>query len=157
MAMRAFCILLLMGLVGCATTEAIQKNYERLVDMSNGVDEQEAKIIAQKTIMNALERRDYRVSLPDIKTNMAAMQYPDFWFVVFGHNWFSPISMDPLAKTYSELKETQYLVVIDKKTGAIKFNGLWYPKRADNFIWVFDPNLFRKENALGMFPGEQSR
>lgn len=154
---RYLSVLSLCLFMGCASTQAIYKNYAEMVDVNDGVSEQEAKIIAQHTIIGTQEKRDYRVSMPDIKTTLEAKKYEDFWFVVFGHNWLSPISKDAMAKTYTELKEAQYLVVINKKSGDIRFNGQWYPKRADNFDWIFDPNSYRKENALGLFPGEQSQ
>lgn len=153
---QLLCVLGLVVLVGCASTEAIYKNYATMVNVQDGVSIQEAKIMAQKSIIGTQEKRDYRVTAPDIKTTMEAQKYPDYWFVVFGHNWLSPISTDPMAKTYTELKETVYLVVINKMTGEIKFNGQWNQKRADNFDWIFDPESFRKEHALGIFPGEPS-
>lgn len=153
---QVICVLGLMLLVGCASNEAIYRNYVNMVDVKDGVSEQEAKIIAQRNIIMTHEKRDYRVTAPDIKTTMDATKYADYWFVVFGHNWLSPISTDPMAKTYTELKETQFLVVINKKDGNVKFCGQWYPKRADNFDWIFDPDSFRKEHALGLFPGEAS-
>ncbi len=153
---QILCALSLCLLVGCASNQAIYKNYSTMVDKGDGVSEQEAKIIAQHAIIGSQEKRDYRVTAPDVKNTIEAQKYPDFWFVVFGHNWLSPISTDPMAKTYTELRETQYLVVINRRTGDIKFNGQWYPKRADNFDWIFDPDSYRKENAIGLFPGEPS-
>ena len=150
-------LLSLCVMIGCASTEAIYKNYSTMVDIKDGINVQEAKIVAQHTIISTQEKRDYRVTAPDIKSTQEAQKYPNYWFVVFGHNWLSPISTDPMAKTYTELKETVYLVVINKLNGEIKFNGQWYPKRADNFDWIFDPNSFRKEHAIGLFPGEQSQ
>ena len=153
---RFFLAVVLLMLAGCATNKAVFKNFTNLVNVEDGVDEKEAKIIAQRNIIVTHERRDYRITAPDIKMTMEAGKYPEYWFVVFGHNWLSPISTDPMAKTYTELKETQYLVVIDKKSGDIRFAGQWYPKRADNFDWIFDPDSFRKEHAIGLFPGEAS-
>ena len=148
---------MLLMLSGCSSTEAIYRNYDRLVDSRNGVMAQEAKIIAQKELVGMQQRRDYRVSVPDLKDTLETRKYPDYWFVSFGHNWFSPISTDPLAKTYTELKEAQYIVVIDKKTGEIKFSGEWYPKRANNFDWVFDPKGYLKDSSLSLPPYEKGR
>lgn len=151
---EAWLIFGLLLAAGCASNEAVYRNYTNLVNVSDGVSEKEAKIIAQKTIISVPEQRDYRLTAPDIRTNVGAEKYPGYWFVVFGHNWLSPISTDPMAKTYTELKETQFLVVIDKKNGDIKFCGQWYPKRADNFDWIFDPESFRAVHSLELFPGE---
>ena len=154
---QLLCVLGLLAVIGCATNEAVYRNFSSLINVQDGIDEQEAKIIAQRNIIVTQERRDYRITAPDIKTTMEAQKYADYWFVVFGHNWLSPISTDPMAKTYTELKEAQYLVVINKKTGDVKFTGQWYPKRADNFDWIFDPDSFRKQHAIGLFPGEPSK
>ena len=151
------CLLGLLLLIGCTSTDAIYKNYDRIVKTSDGVNAEEAKIMAQKQLIGFDEKRDYRITAPDIRTTPQALQYPDYWFVVFAHNWFSPISTDPLARTYTELRETQYLVVIDKKTGAIKFAGEWYPKRAPTFEWVFDSTYYYKDRPLALPPGEPSK
>jgi hypothetical protein len=140
---------------GCASIDAVQKNYDAMVDMKDGVSEHEAKLIAQKEILNVQEKRDYRITAPDIKTTEAASKYPMYWFVVFGHNWFSPISMDPTAKTYTELREAQYVVVIDKLSGEIKFSGQWFQKRQNNFDWVFNPEAYREGNRLALPPYEK--
>lgn len=140
--------------VGCASSEAIYNNFAKMVNTSDGIDQQEAKIIAQNEIIKMYEKRDYRVTAPDIKTTHAASKYPDYWFIIFGHNWFSPMSTDPMAKTYTQLREAQYLVVINKANGDIKFSGQWFPKRTDDFDWVFHPDHYSKERALGLSPGE---
>ena len=142
--------------VGCASVDSIYKNYEQMVNIKDGVDAQEAKIIAQKTILSAEEKRDYRITAPDIKTNAQALKYPDHWFVVFGHNWFSPMSTDPMAKTYTELRDAQYLVVIDKTDGRIQFAGEWYVKREEDFDWVFDLQGYKKKDPLALPPGVES-
>ncbi len=156
--MKLFLISMMVILTGCASAQAVYKNYDAMVNTADGVSEVEAKLIAQKKIVNTEEKRDYRITAPDVKSNAEALKYPDYWFVVFGHNWFSPISMDSSAKTYTQLRETQYLVVISKQTGDVKFFGEWYPKRENNFYWVFDPEAYRKEHGLlSLPPGEQSK
>lgn len=139
---------------GCASTKAINDNYNKMVNSSDGVTDQEAKIIAQKELVGTQQKRDYRVTAPDIKSTPEALKYPAYWFVVFGHNWFSPMSTDPLAKTYRELREGMFLVVIDKNSGEIKFSGEWFPKRATDFDWIFDPDSYKAAHPLGLFPGE---
>ncbi len=154
MAMNLCMVLILLVIAGgCASSRAIHNNYEKMVNISDGVDEQEAKIMAQKDIIAMYEQRDYRVTAPDVKDTPEALKYPDYWFVVFGHNWLSPISTDPLAKTYTELKEAQYLVVINKESGEIVFSGQWYSKRADHFDWVFYPKNY-SAGSLNLPPGE---
>ena len=154
---KTLLVVFVLAIGGCASTDAIYQNYANLVDTSDGANEQEAKIIAQKEIIGMQQSRDYRITAPDIKTTPEALQYPQYWFVGFGHNWLSPISTDPMAKTYTQLRETQYLVVIDKKTGEIKFSGEWYPKRRGDFGWVFDPNGYKKGRPLALPPGEKGQ
>ncbi len=156
--MRLLLLGVLMVLTGCASTEAIHKNYNQMVNTADGVSAHEAKLIAQHKIIAVDEKRNYRITAPDVKADAEALKYPDYWFVVFGHNWFSPVSMDPAAKTYTELRETQYLVVINKSTGDVKFFGEWYPKREKTFFWVFDQEGYMKEKpALSLPPGIQSK
>ena len=130
---------------GCASVNAIEKNYQNMINVQDGVGAQEAKIIAQKTLLTVYEQQSYRITAPDIKTTPEALKYPDFWFVVFGRNWLSPISNDPMAKTYRELKQTAYLVVIHKKTGAVKFSGEWYLERTKGFEWIFEGKKYNQD------------
>lgn len=148
--------LVLIGLNGCASVRAIEKNYQNMVDVKDGVNQQEAKIMAQKEIISTYEERAYRVTAPDIRTTEEALKYPEFWFVVFGHNWLSPLSTDALAKTYTELKETLFVVVINKKSGEIVFSGEWYPKRNSSFDWVFNPENYRSKDGLILSPFSKS-
>ncbi len=145
------------ALTGCSSTKAIYKNYDKLVDVEKGVDAQQAKIIAQRVLIDTQEKDSYRISFPDIKTGPTAQQYPDYWFVVFGHNFLEPLSQDALTPTYKELLQTQYLVVINKKTGTMPFFGEWYPKRQNDFDWVFDQQAYKRKNPLALSPGKQSK
>ncbi len=153
--MRLLFVLMLLT-AGCASMEAVENNYATMVNKTDGVNEQEAKIIAQKEILKAVEKRDYRITAPSIKSTLQAKQFPDYWFVVFGHNWFSPISMDPLAKTYTDLREGQFLVVIAKLDGQIIFSGEWYPKRMNDFSWVFNLDQYEHNNPLKLPPGRRA-
>ena len=142
---------------GCTTTKAIYKNYDRLVHNKAGVNSEQAKIIAQKMLINTEEKEKYRVSYPDIKVGKLADQYPGYWFVVFGHNWLEPMSQSAYALTYRELISTQFLVVINKKTGEVPFFGEWYPKRENDFDWVFDRHAYNRKDPIALPPGEQSK
>jgi hypothetical protein len=150
-------LLALCFLTGCTSTEAIYKNYDKLVDLKDGVNAEQAKIIAQKKLINTEEKDSYRISYPDIKTGQLVYKYPGYWFVVFGHNWLEPMSMNPLAGTYTELREAEYLVVINKKTGKIPFSGEWYPKRENDFDWVFDQQAYNRKDPLVLPPYKRSK
>lgn len=146
----------LMGLCGvlmsCASISAIEKNYQTMVQISDGVDAQEAKIIAQYQLAGMYEKQAYRITAPDIRTSDYAKQYPQFWFITFGHNWFSPMSTDSAAKTYTELREGIYLVVIEKANGNVIFSGEWYPKRDASFAWVFHREDYTSKQTLELPP-----
>ena len=133
----ALMIMLMAGLTSCASREDIIKNYEEKVNYVDGVNAEEAKSIAKRKIITAEEQRNYKITAPGILNNLYTQKYSDYWFVVFGHNWLSPISTDPNSKTYTELKEAQYLVVIHKNTGDIVFAGEYFSKRSQEFDWVF--------------------
>jgi hypothetical protein len=154
---KIYSLLALCFLVGCTSTEAVYKNYKDLVHSENGVNSEQAKIIAQRMLIDTAERDSFRISYPDIKTGQMVSQYPGYWFVVFGHNWLEPMSSSPYAGTYTELKETEYLVVIDKKTGNTPFFGEWYPKRENDFDWVFDQHAYNRKDPLALPPGRQSK
>ena len=154
---KYFSLLAICFLAGCTSTQAIYKNYDNLVHVQNGVNEQAAKIIAQRKLINTEEKDSYRISYPDIKTGALVHKYPGYWFVVFGHNWLEPMSSSSLAGTYTQLRETEYLVVIDKKTGKIPFFGEWYPKRENDFDWVFDRHAYNRKDHLALPPAEQSK
>lgn len=145
-------VVMLFLLSGCASVSAIDKNLENLVDLSNGVDEQEAKIIAQKEITGMYEQQSYRITAPGVNKTPEALAYSDHWFIVFGRNWFSPISRDSMAKTYTELSQARYVVVINKLSGEIKFSGEWYFKRDKTFDWVFNREAYRQNNVLNLAP-----
>ena len=154
---KFYCLLAVALLAGCTSTKAIYKNYNNLVNLEDGVNEQEAKIIAQKKLINTEEKDSYRISFPDIRTDKLSRKYPDYWFVVFGHNWLEPMSTSALTDTYRELMATEYLVVIDKKTGKTPFYGEWYPKRENDFDWVFDQHAYNRKDPLVLSPGKQSK
>jgi len=152
-----YLILTLFFWAGCTSTQAIYKNYDQLVKPNGGVDAQSAKIMAQRVLIATEEKDSYRVSFPDIKSGPMANKFPDYWFVVFGHNYLEPLSTNALTESYKDLVQTEYLVVIDKKTGKSPFFGEWYPKRENDFDWVFDPHAYNRTNPLALPPGKQSK
>jgi hypothetical protein len=137
MRMIVLIVLLALGFTSCASREEIVRNYEEKVDYSDGVSAVEAKLIAKRKIITVQEKRNYKITDPQVLNSVFSQRYPDYYFVVFGHNWFSPISTDENAKTYRDLMAAQYLVVINKTTGEIPFYGEYFPKRSQGFEWVF--------------------
>jgi len=152
-----FCLLALCCLIGCASTADINRNYDRLAHFEKGVNPELAKVIAQRMLLKTAESDRYRITYPDIKVGKLVDKYPGYWFVVFGHNWFEPMSQSPYAGTYRELIAAEFLVVIDKNTGKVPFFGEWYPKRENDFDWVFDQHAYNRKDSLSLPPGRQSK
>jgi hypothetical protein len=144
-------------LVGCTSTKAIYKNYDNLVRPDKSVNAEQAKIMAQRILIDTEEKDSYRISFPDIKTGSMVYNYPNYWFVVFGHNFLEPMSSNALTESYKDLLQTEYLVVINKKTGKSPFFGEWYPKRENDFNWVFDQHAYNRKDPLVLPPGKQSK
>ena len=67
-------LLALCFLAGCTSTKAIYKNYDNLVHLENGVNAEQAKIIAQRKLIDTEEKDSYRISFPDIKTGPIGLQ-----------------------------------------------------------------------------------
>jgi hypothetical protein len=154
---KVHCLLAVCFLAGCTSTQAIYKNYNSMGRIENGVNSEQAKILAQRMLIDTEEKDSYRISYPDIKTGPMVYKYPGYWFVVFGHNWLEPMSTSALTGTYRELMATEYLVVINKKTGRMPFFGEWYPKRENDFDWVFDKHAYNRQDPLVLPPGKQSK
>ncbi len=95
------------------------------VDSGNGIDREEAMIIAQMRISKTMEAQSHKVTEPMVLSGTNAQAYPDYWFVIFPPKFFS------------FQWSTQYLVVIDKKTGEIRHASPWNPRERDNFDWIF--------------------
>ncbi len=150
-------ILALCLLTGCTSTETVYKNYDNLMPVRNGATAEQAKVIAQRALINTEEKDCFRLSFPDINTSPMALKYPDYWFVVFGHNFLEPFLPYPLIESYRELVQMEYVVVIDKKTGKILFHGEWFPKRENDFDWVFDPHAYNRKDPLVLPPYQHSR
>ncbi len=130
-------VVMVVSLTSCASREDIIRNYEEKVEYADGVNAMEAKLIAKRKIITVQEKRNYKITQPVLLNTLHTQKYPQYWFVVFGHNWFSPISTDEGAKTYRELMAAQYLMVIHKESGEIAFYGEYFPKRSNGFDWVF--------------------
>ena len=142
---------------GCASVKTVDQDYKHHVNLTDGVDFKEAKIIAQKKLLSTEDKDTFCLSLPEIKTGHLVSAYPRYWFVTFGPNWLEPMSKEALTESYHELKEKVFIVVIDKNSGDIFFAGTWYPKREDDFNWIFHPAAYNDNNPLALPPGEASR
>jgi len=80
--------------------------YEQGINYTDGIDEREAEFIAQKYLL-AAGVTDAFISFPRIQENFLK---PRHWIVTFQ------------IKDFRRL-DYQYLFLIDKKTGAVKYFG----------------------------------
>ena len=82
---KIYILLALCLMAGCVSTGEIDRNYNNLGRLDQGVSARAAKTIAQKVIMKTAESDYYRISFPDIKVGKLADKYPGYWL------WFSDI------------------------------------------------------------------
>ena len=107
---KLFLLLLMTILAGCLTPESITKRYSEL-DYSDGVSQEEAKIIAQKY---CLEDADcYTQAVVSSAQVKEFFPDPELWRVRFD----SKITSENFALPLS--------LKIDKKTGEIVEFGVW--------------------------------
>jgi len=90
-------------LSGCATARSIYMNAA-ILDYSDGIDTQEAKIIAQKSCLDE-GIKDVFISSPEVQE---CFFRPELWEVIFQ------------SKDLSYL-DYHYRLVIDKKTGEVTY------------------------------------
>ena len=106
-------------------TAAIYKNYDKIVPCSKW---HECRIPQDHRTTDLINTKERTIMGPRFLTlnSQIVYKYADYWFVVFRHNWLEPVSQNALTDTYRELIATEYLVVINKKTGKIPFlaNGI---------------------------------
>lgn len=117
---------MLVSLSGCTTLGSLQRNYDR-INYKDGIDRKEARTIAMKTFLKGNEHKDYRVGSamafdvkevstrnPDLLSRdfyadgKKESKFPDSWYVIFRPKFFALFSM-------------YYLVVVDKKDGAVLY------------------------------------
>ncbi|MBF0522508.1 MAG: hypothetical protein HQL24_05560 [Candidatus Omnitrophica bacterium] len=86
-------------LAGCSTIQSINKNVSS-IDFSDGISEKEAKIIAQKKMLD-LEKKGYLLSLPEAETRK------NYWKVVFSS---------------LEMNKDYFIVNVKKDTGEVTYS-----------------------------------
>ncbi|MCR4337836.1 MAG: hypothetical protein NUV91_08540 [Candidatus Omnitrophica bacterium] len=112
-------------MMGCASAGNVQKAYQA-INLADGVDGWEAKTIAQKQLIDTEFQKQYYLNSGQVISTVLVHDYPDYWFVGFANKDFN--------QSFWE-----YLVVINKKDGEIKFAGPYVPLGVANFDWVFKP------------------
>ena len=108
--MKGIVVLCLIHLLsGCATTNSIKVNYEK-INYSDGINKEEAVLIAKNHLLSTKYKYDYQIISPLVLNNKSTRQYPDFWCIRF-----HPKKL--------HLMPYYYLVMINKKTGEIVSYG----------------------------------
>lgn len=102
-------VLLTVSVSSCALVRPRQ-TYES-VNFDDGIDNREARLIAREHILKKGLAGDYHFDQPDLFLDP---QYPKVWFIRFY----------PL---YMGMRMTDYLVVVDKATGQVRFANYWWP------------------------------
>lgn len=126
---RLVSLILLLPLLGCATMSSIRNSYKK-INFSDGIDINEAKIIAKNEIIKTDAKNEYKIIGPEacdigdlnakavtnklfkeilIRNEDIGREYPNSWIVVFHPKLLSFFSIS-------------YLVVIDKNTGEVKLS-----------------------------------
>ncbi|MFH1655047.1 MAG: lipoprotein [Candidatus Omnitrophota bacterium] len=110
-------------LSGCATISSINKNYYR-INYDDGVDTNEAKVIAKKTLNGSEYRNQYIIIFPYILDDARTAGYSEYRFVVFRPKKIQII-------------RTSFLVVVSKITGEVLHSGQFYTKGTRSFEPIF--------------------
>jgi hypothetical protein len=129
--MKRFYILILVCAMttGCSVSRAIDSQLAQM-DRSNGLNYQEAVIVAQDTLRMSPAAPDYDVKSGKVIQGLLVRGYPDHWFVTFDAKDFRT----PFWK---------FMVVMHKDTGEIIFSESCIPLDHANFDWVFQPHKVR--------------
>ena len=115
-------ILAVITTAGCFTFSQIEKNKKQ-IDLTNGVNEIEAILIAQDKLLES-EYKSYDKIIPaKIRNDEAALKHPDYWFVDY---------TPAVPSNYPSL-----LIVINKMTGDIKLSKEYWPNVVKDLDWAF--------------------
>src|SRR2546430_2480808 len=98
--MRILIILMLLGLTGCTTTESLEQHYAE-INRADGINRDEAALIAKKWLVESKYEGDFQVIGPVTTT------YEQYWQITFLYK-----SLDYYEKVLD--------VYVDKTTGEVK-------------------------------------
>ncbi len=121
--MNKLLIILLATLTtGCITFSKVER-IRKQIDISDGIDKTEALLVAQINLLTSDFKPYDKVIPAKIRTDEAALKYPDYWFVNY-----SPV----VTSNYPSL-----LMVINKQTGEVILTKEYWPKVVKDLDWVF--------------------
>ena len=113
--MRIHIGLILLFLVGCTSTSAkniatVSSNYETVI-FSDGVNAEEAKVIAQRELIKQNLVKFYDILNPKIMTDVTDLpNYEKYWFVSFKEIKIANI-------------EFIFMAIIHRNTGKVRFSN----------------------------------
>ena len=107
-------------LTGCAHYE-LKQRLKKVVYF-NGINEHEAKVIAEMKLVHSAFAPYYETTEAQIRDDKDTQKYPQYWFVDFTQ----PLLFDA----------PSFLVVIDKESGDIALATEYYPKRVPGLDFI---------------------
>ena len=106
---------------GCKTVETVVREYQR-VKYNDGINVEEAKLIAQNVMTESRYSSSYDVLDPELINTEATVPYPNFWFISF--------------PAQDEFSKYGHVVVVDKLTGGVIRSSDYEPAVQSNFDWL---------------------
>ncbi len=115
-------IFVLFTIIGCISFSKADR-LRKLVDISDGINEQEALVVARVNLLESNFKSYDQVIPPKIRSDEAALKYPDYWFINY-----SPA----VTSNYPTL-----LMVIKKQKGEVVLTKEYWPNVVKDLDWVF--------------------
>jgi hypothetical protein len=137
--MKIRLITLLFFVSSCSSIGTYYKDFRDL-KLADGVSSSEAKTIGQYHFVLSDQLNVFKPGSPAILNDRLALEYPEFWFVSF-----SPRDIDQ--------HFYRYLVVINKKSSEVIWEGIYQPLKIINYNWVFTAREKNQDNRPGILLG----
>ncbi|MBF0532732.1 MAG: hypothetical protein HQL23_06490 [Candidatus Omnitrophica bacterium] len=112
-------------LCGCANSGSTVAQKEKIAYPS-GVSADDALKISRQQLKKSSSRGKYAGDSGQVVHSRFSQPYADFWFVEFDSKDF-------------DRGFWKYLVVLDKKTGAVRYANPYVPYDVANYDWIFQP------------------
>ncbi len=95
-----------------ANMSALENSYAK-INYKDGINQREAKLIAKKALMDSGDKNLYRFFNPEIVDNRYTYPHQQYLFV-------------HLKRKSLEVARSEYLVIVDKKTGKVVYSDKEY-------------------------------
>ncbi len=107
---------------GCITFSKVER-IRKQIDISDGIDETEALLVAQINLLTSDFKPYDKVIPAKIRMDEAALKYPEYWFINYA---------PAVTSNYPTL-----LMVIHKQNGEVILTKEYWPKVVKDLDWVF--------------------